>query len=285
MSPQVLGLMTAALYAGCFVATRRGLVHSTPMTAAYVAVAVNTAVLSALILVTRSIPDVPWLPVLLFVAAGLLQLGTRLCAYTGVGHLGASITSTIQATNPLIGTALAVVWLGEAVTPILLLGTGAVVLGVTLISWRPERHQAYHWWYLLFPLGAAFTAGLNHPLRRYAMTLANEPLFFAAVMGAAALIPMLLFLVNKRARQAIVLDRRALPYFAATGVFEAVGIWLLITALSTGRVVIVAPMVATAPLWVLLGTLIFARDIERINTRTACAAVSVVAGIAVILMA
>jgi DME family drug/metabolite transporter len=284
MSPQILGLMTAALYAGCFVATRRGLVYSTPITAAYVAVAVNTVVLSTLLLATRGIPDVAWLPVFLFIAAGLLQLGTRLCAYTGVAHLGASITSTIQATNPLIGTTLAVIWLGEVVTPVILLGTGAVVFGVTLISWRPERHQLYHWWYVLFPLGAALTAGVNHPLRRYAMTLANEPLFFAAIMGAAALVPMLLYLVNQGTRRHIVLHPRAIPYFAATGIFEAVGIWLLITALSTGRVVIVAPMVATAPLWVLLATMIFSRDIERINLRTALAAVSVVAGIVVILV-
>ena len=284
MSPQLLALLTAIAYAGCFVATRRGLVYSTPLTAAYVAVTVNTVVLWALVLISRGIPEVPWLPVCLFIVAGLLQLGTRLCAYTGVAHLGASITSTIQATNPLIGTALAVVWLGESVTPAILLGTAAVVFGVVSISWRPARHQRYRWWYLLFPLGAAFTAGLNHPLRRYAMLWANEPLFFAAVMGAAALVPMFIYMINKRARRAIVLHPRAIPYFAATGIFEAVGIWILITALSTGRVVIVAPMVATAPLWVLLGTLIFSRDIERVNLRTTLAAVSVVTGIAVILI-
>ena len=80
-------------------------------------------------------------------------------------------------------------------------------------------------------------------------------------MGLFALLPMLLSLVYEPARHRLVLDRRALPYFALTGVFEAVGIWMLVGALSSGRVVIVAPMVSTAPLWVLLGTLIFSRDI------------------------
>jgi hypothetical protein len=48
MSPQILALMTALANAGCFVSARRGLVYSTPMTAAYVAVVVNTTVLGVL---------------------------------------------------------------------------------------------------------------------------------------------------------------------------------------------------------------------------------------------
>jgi DME family drug/metabolite transporter len=285
MHPQILALLTAFAYAGCFVATRRGLVYSTPITATYAAVFVNTILLWMILLLTQGIPDTPWLPVALFAAAGLLQLGTRLCAYTGVAYLGASVSSTIQSTNPLISTALAILWLHEAVTPAILLGTGAVVLGVGLISWHRDRQHAYRWWYLLFPLGAAFTAGLNHPLRRYALTISDEPLYFAAIMGLSALVPMLLYLVYEPVRRRIVLDRRALPYFALTGVLEAMGIWVLIRALGSGRVVIVAPMVSTAPLWVLLGTLIFSRDIERVSLRTALAAISVVGGAVAILTA
>jgi drug/metabolite transporter (DMT)-like permease len=62
------------------------------------------------------------------------------------------------------------------------------------------------------------------------------------------------------------------------GVFETLGIVLVIAALSTGPVVIVSPIVATSPLWILLGTWLFLRGIERLALRTIIGALCVVAG-------
>ena len=285
MTPQFLALVTSFFYAGCFLATRRGLVYSTPATAAYVALAVNTTILWGLVFLTGGIPDVPLLAIACFVAGGWIQLGTRLFAYHGVARLGASVTSTVQSTNPLFGTALAVVFLHETVTPLLLFGTGSVVLGIVLLSWNPHQQKTYRTWELLFPVAAALTAGVNHPIRRYGLTLANQPLFLSAVMGAAAMTPLLLNLANPRARKGIVFDPRAMPYFLVTGVFEAVGIWSLVAALGAGKVVVVGPIVCIAPLWVLLGTLLFSRDIEQVNLRTGVATLFVIVGVVVIYLA
>ncbi len=285
MSPQFLALVTSFFYAGCFLATRRGLVYSTPSTAAYVALAVNTTILWTIVFLTGGIPSIPWVATLCFVAGGWIQLGTRLFAYHGVARLGASVTSTVQSTNPLFGTALAVLFLHETVTPLLLSGTGAVVLGIVLLSWNPQQQKTYRTWELVFPFAAALTAGVNHPIRRYGLTIANEPLFLSAVMGAAALSPLLLNLFSRRARESIVFDRRAMPYFLVTGVFEAVGIWALVAALGIGNVVVVGPIVCVAPLWVLLGTVLFSRDIEQVTLRTGIATLFVIAGIVVIYLA
>ena len=285
MSPQFLALVTSFFYAGCFLATRRGLVYSTPATAAYVALTVNSAILWAIVFMTGGIPAVPLLATACFVAGGWIQLGTRMFAYHGVARLGASVTSTVQATNPLFGTALAVMFLHETVTPLLLFGTGSVVFGIVLLSWKPQQQTAYRTWELVFPLAAALTAGVNHPIRRYGLTLANQPLFLSAVMGVSALTPMVFNLMNPRARANIVFDRRAMPYFLVTGVFEAVGIWSLVSALGIGNVVVVGPIVCVAPLWVLLGTLLFSRDIEQVNLLTGVATLFVIAGIVAIYLA
>lgn len=286
MTPRFLALVTSFFYAGCFLATRRGLVSSTPTTAAYVALAVNTAILWALVFLTGGIPDVPLAAIACFVAAGWIQLGTRLFAYHGVARLGASITSTVQSTNPLFGTALAVVFLHETVTPLLLFGTGSAVSGIVLLSWKPHQQETpCRTWELIFPVAAALTAGVNHPIRRYGLTIANEPLFLSAVMGAAALTPLLLNLASPRVRNAIVFDRRAMPCFLVTGVFEAVGIWALVAALGVGKVVVVGPIVCIAPLWVVLGTLLFSRDIEQVDLRTGVATLFVIVGVVVIYLA
>ena len=37
------------------------------------------------------------------------------------------------------------------------------------------------------PLAAAILTGINHPIRRYVLIMANEPLFFSALMGTVSL--------------------------------------------------------------------------------------------------
>ena len=67
-------------------------------------------------------------------------------------------------------------------------------------------------------------------------------------------------------------------WFLMAGVFETLGILLVIVALSVGQVVIVSPIVATSPLWILVGTWLFLRGIESITLRTILGAVCVVSG-------
>ncbi len=284
MTARLLALVTSVFYAGCFLTTRRGLVHSTPVTAAYVALSVNTVILWLVAFMTGGLRSLPLVAVACFAAGGWLQLVTRLCAYTGVARLGASVTSTVQATNPLFSTTLAVLLLQETVTPVLISGTTLVVAGISLISWKPQQ-QRFRTWEMVFPMAASLSAGLNHPLRRYGLTVANEPLLLSAVMGTAALVPMLLNLLNPKARAQLAPDRRAMPWFLVTGVFEAVGIWSLVSALGKGSVVVVGPIVCIAPLWVLLGTLLFSRDIEQVNLRTGIATLFVITGVVTIYLA
>ena len=67
------------------------------------------------------------------------------------------------------------------------------------------------------------------------------------------------------------------PFFVAGG-FETLGILLGIIALSVGQVVVVSPIIATSPLWIVLGSWLFLRDIERLTVRTVLGAACVVAG-------
>jgi uncharacterized membrane protein len=53
---------------------------------------------------------------------------------------------------------------------------------------------------------------------------------------------------------------------------------MIITAISMGRVVIVAPIAASYPVWSLIQSAIFLRDVEPINWKVITGIVSVVAG-------
>ena len=225
------------------------------------------------------IPPVSWLSVTLFSIVGVFQLGVRLLAYTGVLKIGASRSSALQSINPLISATIAILVLRESATIATMVGTLLVVVGVILVSWKAERELlSFRWWYLLLPVGAAILSGVNHPMRRYALGLSNEPLFFAAFMGFVTLIAFAIYMTVSSPEPRLVWDRRAWLPFVLTGIFETCSIFLIIQALSIGPVVVIAPIAATYPVWALIGAKLFLRDVERIGLRAAVGILSVVTG-------
>ena len=279
MSPQALALVTSISYAAALVCSRRGLRYSTPTTVTLVSILVQNAALWTALFVLTGIPSVAWISIALFCVVGIFQLGVRLLAYTGVLKIGASRSSALQSVSPLVSATIAVAVLKESVTALILTGTLLVVAGIVLVSWKAEKElPSFRWWHLLLPVGAAMLTGINHPMRRYALGLSNEPLFFSAFMGFVSLIAFAAYVPASAQEARLVWDRRALLPFFCTGVFETFSILLIITALSTGPVVVIAPIASTYPVWALIGAKLFLKDVERIGLKAAVGILSVVAG-------
>lgn len=279
MSAQILAFITAIWYAAALVSSRRGLRYSTPETVTLVSILVQNGSLWSAVFLTGGIPKVSWIAVALFCIVGIFQMGVRLFAYTGVLKIGASRSSALQSISPLVSATIAIAFLRETVTLLILCGTLLVVIGIILVSWKAEKElPSFRWWHLLLPVAAACLTGVNHPIRRYALSLSNEPLFFSAFMGLISLIGFLMYVAVSPRPQRLVWNRKSLWPFLLTGVFETLSILFIITALSIGRVVVIAPIAATYPVWALVGTKIFLRDVEQIYTKTIIGILSVVAG-------
>ena len=277
--PQLIALTAAISYAASGIAAKRGLRYSTPITVTLVSVTVHAAALWTALLLAGGIPEVSWWVLFLFALTGTLQPIIRLFTYAGIHYVGASRGTTLRSSNPLVRTTLAMVFLGEQVNLPIVVGTILIVTGIGLVSWQPEAQRAsFRWWYLGYPLGAALLAGISHPLRRYALNLANEPLYLAAIIGIVALPWLASYIVLPTKGEQPVWNRRSIGWFLMAGAFETLGILLVIIALSVGQVVIVSPIVATSPLWILLGTWLFLRGIESLTLRTVLGALCVVSG-------
>jgi drug/metabolite transporter (DMT)-like permease len=108
--------------------------------------------------------------------------------------------------------------------------------------------------------------------------MANEPLFFSALMGTVSLGGFLIYYALSPRSLRLMWNRRAIGPFLATGFCETISILLIITAISMGRVVIVAPIAASYPVWSLILSAIFLRDVESVNRKVVAGVVSVVAG-------
>ena len=277
--PQLIALAGALSYAISGIAARRGLRYSTPITVTLVSLTIHATGLWTVLYLSGGVPRVPPWAVFLFVVTGTLQPVIRLLTYAGIFYLGASRGTTLRSSHPLFSTAIAILVLGERADWWVLLGTFLIVAGIILISWQPAvRREAYPWWHVGFPLGAALLAGISHPLRRYALSQADEPLLYAATIGLVSLVWIGGYLLSPLPGERPLWDKRAIKPFVVAGAFETLGILLVIVALSVGQVVIVSPIVATSPLWILVGTWLFLRGIEKLSLPTVLGALLVVAG-------
>jgi drug/metabolite transporter, DME family len=276
---QFLALICSVFYASALVSARAGMRTSTPTTVTLVSILMQNVLLWSAILMTGGVHAVPPAGILLFTLVGIFQLAVRLLAYTGVEKIGASRSAALQSVSPLVSAAIAIAFLGEPTTLPIILGTVLIVVGIILISWRPERQLGgFRPWHLLLPVGAAFLTGINHPIRRYVLTMANEPLFFSALMGTVSFGGFLIYFACSPRSQRLVWNRTAIGPFIATGICETISILLIITAISMGRVVIVAPIAASYPVWSLILSAIFLRDVESVNGKVIAGILSVVAG-------
>jgi drug/metabolite transporter (DMT)-like permease len=282
MSPEAIALLAAISYALFTVYGWFGLQYSTPLAATLMSLCARTVTLWAAVFLTGGIPDFLLPALVVFVVLGILQSVTSLLTFVGLHKIGTSRSQPLRNTYPLWSALIAINLMKESAGWLILLGTFLVVGGVVLISWKPDVPPPnYRWWHILYSLAAGVLAGVAFPLRRYGLTITDEPVFFAAVVAVVSLLGAVPYLLARPDRGPI-WHPKGLIHFTASGFFEAIGALLSLMALSTGRVVVVSPIVATTPLWNLLITVVFLRGREEINRRTIAGTICVVAGSAAI---
>ena len=280
MSPQLWALFTAISYASANVTARRGMIYSTPSTATLLSLIVHTVILWLAVFLTGGIPKFATAAAVAIAVTGILQAVIRLCHYTGIDKIGAARAVTLRSTYPILSVIVGITILQERASAAALMGTLFVVVGIILTSWKLENQlKSFRWRYLLFPLATAVITGVVHPIRRYAMSITDEPLFFAALVGPISLISFVAYLSLPTTTERLVWNQRAFWPFMWASLFETLGILFMLTAFVSGPVVLVSPITATSPIWTLLMSSIFLRDLERINLNSIIGTLCVVVGV------
>ncbi len=289
MLPELVAVVSAAMYAVSFIVARRGLRYSTPATVTAFSMLFQAGIYGVAAAI-RGLPDFTWNAVALMVAAGSLQPFVRQLTYRGMQTIGAARSGSLRATHPFWAGIIAIALLGEELTWAVFLGNVTVVAGIAAISREGARaadvktdaRAETPGWFVLVPLAAALMAGIAFPLRRAALILTPEPVFFTAVTGTVGLALLAITQAIPGLAQRYVWDRRAFWPFVAAGLFEGVSAGGILYALNAGEVIVIAPITATLPMWILLGTVIFLRDMERVTRRTALGTMLVVMGIVLV---
>lgn len=283
----VLALIPAVLWGFEPVISKRGMAAGgTTLQASLVVVLVDSALYWLVLLVFEGpsgIGELTPYTISLFLLAGLVgtALG-RLAIFAGIRRVGASINSAVVSARPVFAAILAVALLGEVATAatvagIVVLAVGLAVLalarGGDLSGWEPRD--------LLFPLTAAVAFAAGNVLRRFGLNVTPATAFEAIALNeTAAFVALFGFALVRGRTEVLSLPRRSYALFAVSGVLTAGALLSLFTALSLpeGRVVVVDPLVATAPLFTAVFAYAFLNDLERVTRGIVAGALLVVTG-------
>jgi drug/metabolite transporter (DMT)-like permease len=220
----------------------------------------------------------------LFVLVGLFfPTAVTLLLFASIHRMGPTVAGSLSSTAAVFAVFTAILFLGETLTVQVALGTAAIVAGVVAFSGGhgdvPRRWAS---WALILPLGAAAIRGVAQTLTKYGLSLWDNP-YAASLAGYTISAVVVLLVTRGAAKRAGKFNRRAYLWFMGVGFCNGMGLFLTYTALGTGRVGVVAPIVTTAPLFTLLLSWLFVHD-ERLNGRVVTGVALTLAGILIILL-
>lgn len=270
MTAVLLAILSAALFGAMTVLVRSGLRRAPGAGEATVATILPAlAIALVAVAVTRPHELADAWP---FALAGLLAPGGSQILFTlGIHAAGASRTSVVVGTAPLVAVAIALVVLGEPVSAPLVAGAVLVVAGGIVLlreRGRPEHLRAIG---LVLAAGATILFAARDNLVRHLAGSSDVPPTLAA--AATLLAGGLLAGVWTRRPP----SRRALTAFAPAGICFGLSYLALFEAYYRGRVTVVSPLVATETLWGVGLSALFLRG-ELVGRRLAGGALLVVTG-------
>lgn len=284
----ILAIGTAFSFGASVVLVKRALRGSTPIAASILTIGVNVVVLGGLLALFPQQAPAGLDALVFFVVAGLLAPGlARTMNFLSVERIGASAGLTLSNASPLFVLPIAPFILGEQLTPYIVGGASLIVIGIlvlgaetegiNLLSVRRLRQAASSGF--AFGIVAAILYGLSYVARKLGINSSNAPILGAMVTtGTSLLLLSLMVAASKGLRSRLRVSQSSLGALISAGVVSSVAWVLQFFALSLGDAVVVVPLMDTAPLFGVVLSYSFLRDVERVTTRVILAALAVVGG-------
>lgn len=293
--PHALGVSLTVIAALCFalqfLCVRVGTVRGNVVDAVFVSLLVNVLLLIPAVLIIYGRPPLTPMAIVWFALAGLAgSMIARTLMFKSIEIIGASRTSPVISANVFVASILAVLVFDEALTRMHLVGIVLIVTGVSVISWEaardadPDQSLRDVGLSLALPLLAALFVGLEPILVTFGLATGAGVLPGVAIKVTAAWIGFTTYAIAARAFTGYAFERRRETlWFLGAGLTSAVGIVFYFAALEAAPVVIVVPLIQTAPLIVVALSAIFLPErLERITFRLVAAATVVVIGASIV---
>ena len=284
----VLSLLSALGLAGTAMSSRIGMqgVHRVSATGVSLVVGFLVTLLLGVSIAYSDLISVPVEVLPWVLAFGVVHFAIgRSAGMISIDMIGASRASLFVLASSPIAAVIAVVFAGETMRPLVAVGTAAVVVALALASgdsltkgWRADRRYMLGCLIALLS-GAAMGGGLV--LSKQTIAIHDSPLVISSLSMLAAMLVVIPVVVVAAARYPAVrsFDRKSMGFILLSGLTTAVAGGGQFFAVQHGDVVVVAPIIATFPLWTLLLSHIFIARLETITLRLVIGALLAVGGV------
>ena len=205
---------------------------------------------------------------------GLVQFVIgRSSAYTSLSIIGASRVALFISTQVPFAAFFAIAFTGESLGPLVTIGTLGVMVGLLLASgdsitqgWRADRRYLVG---CLSGLTAGAATGASTVLAKQAVSVYDSPLAITTLgmLAATLIVAPTVAAIASRNPAIREFQWKYMGLVALSGLSTTVSIVTQIFAVQRADVVIVAPILATFPLWTLLLSHLFIARLEQITMR------------------
>lgn len=246
-------LAAAALFGGALVTTYFALKHMDALSGARVSIP-TAALLFWLWSPFQDLSGWNSAAAAIFALVGVFfPAAVTLLTFAANQRLGPTVTGSIGGTAPLFAVLGAALFLGEPLGMRELAATGVIILGTTALVragsvGAESRPRATLW----LPWSAAGLRGVAQLLSKFGLLLWPNP--FAATLIGYTLSAVAVWAVPAlgRGNDMFAINRRGAAWFAVTGALNGGAVLLMYHALASAPVYLIAPTVATYPLFALV---------------------------------
>jgi drug/metabolite transporter, DME family len=281
--PAFLAVSAGFWFAAASILLKRGLRYASPQTAVVFSVTFTAAFVWVAAAFTSPLSRLFTPRIVPFLVAGLVAPGlARLVYYTGIDRIGVSRATALASTQPLFAVTMAIAFLGERPTWVLVLGAGGVVAGSVLLSRRDQVEQPWRRRDMIFPLVAAVGFGLRDNLSRYGFQSFDDPMLGAAAATLSS-VAVMWIVAARSGSKGLYAARQGIGFLGMAGLCEGCASLMMWQALARGRVSIVSPLVHAQPFFTIVLATLFLRDLERVTWRIVLASGLIVTGVVLVI--
>ncbi|MGM0399596.1 MAG: DMT family transporter [Halobacteriota archaeon] len=283
-----LALCFALLMGFASIFSRRGLETGSFRALLVISLAVGSLVFLGITAVTTGFAETPLVGIV-YAGIGAIvgSVAGRSLYFLGINYLGPGKSLSVSATSPLYAAILAWLVLDETITPLVVAGTVAIVVGIVVLSKDIRTQTAgerYSNWVVLYPLVAAVMLAMAVTLRKLALDTGIAPIEAGTVNMVVGLVVVLPLFATRWRREILDTDPTALRQFTIASTFMAVAFVLYFVGLQITDASIFFPLVQTQPLFALAFSAALLGNLEVISRWSVLGSIIIVAGAALVVL-
>jgi len=280
---EIIAIFSAMGWAGDAVFVRLGTRKSNIFAAMLVSYAVSIALVWIYLLATTSLDFLRSPAMVFFLISGCLQpLFARALYYEGFSRIGVARAGPLRGAEPFFATAIAVTLLHEHPTLPVYIGTVLIVASVWVISSRDSGQAKWRLWDAGFPLGAALVSAISQTLRKQGLKILPNPFVATATVTSTSLVWLLIFVCTTKRTHLLRMKRESLVFFVCASLIACSAQLSNFVALARGDLSVIIPLLNTTPLFNVVFSALFLRNVETVTPRIVFGAIVMVAGVVLI---